>query len=100
MSAAPLRPDLAAIAAMIRGQPGTAVRIQVNRLSSPQPLEFSMKRALVQVDQVIGRQVPNAPIGYLKIRSFGDASSAGAPIGLIAWPSPCHSTIGFCRYRS
>jgi carboxyl-terminal processing protease len=63
------------IAALIRGKPGTSVRIQVNRLNAPQPLEFTMQRAVVQVDQVIGRQVPNAPIGYLKIRSFGDSTT-------------------------
>jgi carboxyl-terminal processing protease len=71
------------IASLIRGQPGTSVRIQVNRLSSAQPLEFTMKRALVQVDQVIGRQVPNAPIGYLKIRSFTDASTVDQVLGIL-----------------
>jgi carboxyl-terminal processing protease len=62
------------VATMIRGQPGTQVRVQVQRINSAQPLEFTMLRALVQVEQVLGRQVPNAPIGYLKIRSFGDSS--------------------------
>ena len=62
------------IATLIRGQPGTTVRINVTRLNAPQPLEFTMKRATVQVEQVIGRQVPSAPIGYLKIRSFSDAT--------------------------
>jgi carboxyl-terminal processing protease len=71
------------IAALIRGQPGTVVRIQVSRLNAPQPLEFTMKRALVQVDQVIGRQVPNAPIGYLKIRSFGDSTTADQVLGIL-----------------
>jgi carboxyl-terminal processing protease len=71
------------IADLIRGQPGTNVRIQVNRLNSPQPLEFTMKRALVQVEQVVGRQVPNAPIGYLKIRSFGDATAVDQVLGIL-----------------
>jgi carboxyl-terminal processing protease len=71
------------IAALIRGQPGTDVRLQVNRLNSPQPLEFTMKRAVVQVDQVIGRQVPNAPIGYLKIRSFGDSATVDQVLGTL-----------------
>ena len=71
------------IASLIRGQPGTQVRIQVNRLGSPQPLEFTMRRAVVQVDQVIGRQVPNAPIGYLKIRSFGDPSTVDQILGIL-----------------
>ncbi|MBV8716799.1 MAG: S41 family peptidase [Chloroflexi bacterium] len=71
------------VAALIRGQPGTSVRIQVTRLNSAQPLEFTMKRATVQVDQVIGRQVPNAPIGYLKIRQFTDASVADNVLGIL-----------------
>jgi carboxyl-terminal processing protease len=71
------------IATLIRGQPGTQVRIQVSRLGSPRPLEFSMRRAVVQVEQVIGRQVPNAPIGYLKIRSFGDPSSVDQILGIL-----------------
>jgi len=71
------------IAAAIRGQPGTNVRLQVARLSSAEPLEFTMKRAIVQVDQVIGRQVPNAPIGYLKIRSFGDSTMVDQVLGVL-----------------
>jgi len=71
------------IATLIRGQPGTQVRIQVQRVNSPQPLEFTMRRAVVQVDQVLGRQVPNAPIGYLKIRSFGDSTMVEQVLGIL-----------------
>jgi carboxyl-terminal processing protease len=71
------------IAQLIRGQPGTQVRVQVRRLNSDQPLEFAMRRALVQVDQVIGRQVPNVPIGYLKIRSFGDLTMVEQVLGIL-----------------
>jgi carboxyl-terminal processing protease len=71
------------IAQLIRGQPGTQVRVSVRRLNAEQPLDFTMKRALVQVDQVIGRQVPNAPIGYLKIRSFGDSSTVDQVLGIL-----------------
>ena len=71
------------IATLIRGAPGTQVRIQVRRLNSAQALEFTMKRALVQVDQVLGRQVPNAPIGYLKIRSFGDSTMVDQVLGIL-----------------
>ncbi len=60
------------IAQLIRGPRGTEVKLQVRRVSSPRPLDFTLRRAQVQVEQVIGRQVPNAPIGYLRIRSFGD----------------------------
>ncbi len=71
------------IAQLIRGQAGTQVRVQVRRLSADQPLEFTMRRAIVQVDQVIGRQVPTVPIGYLKIRSFGDATIADQVVGIL-----------------
>ena len=72
-----------AVANLIRGQPGTNVKLQVTRLSAPQPLEFTMKRATVQVDQVIGRQVPNAPIGYMKIRQFGDPTVVDNVLGIL-----------------
>jgi carboxyl-terminal processing protease len=71
------------VANLIRGQPGTTVSIQVTRLNSPQPLDFTMKRATVQVDQVIGRQVPSAPIGYLKIRQFGDPTVVDNVLGIL-----------------
>jgi carboxyl-terminal processing protease len=71
------------IASLIRGQPGTEVRVQVRRLNSAQPLEFKMRRALVSVDQVLGRQVPNAPIGYLKIRSFSDSTIVEQVLGIL-----------------
>jgi carboxyl-terminal processing protease len=75
--------SVADIANLIRGQPGSQVRVQVRRLSSQQPIEFTMRRALVQVDQVLGRQVPNAPIGYMKIRSFGDSSMVDQVLGIL-----------------
>jgi carboxyl-terminal processing protease len=71
------------IASLIRGQPGTDVRVQIRRVNTAQPLEFTMRRALVQVDQVLGRQVPNAPIGYLKIRSFSDSSIVDQVLGIL-----------------
>ena len=71
------------VASLIRGQPGTTVRIQVTRLNAQAPLDFTMKRATVQVEQVIGRQVPNAPIGYLKIRQFSDPSVVDNVLGIL-----------------
>ncbi len=71
------------VASLIRGQPGTNVKLQVTRLNSAQPLDFTMKRATVQVEQVIGRQVPNVPVGYLKIRQFGDPSVVDNVLGIL-----------------
>lgn len=74
---------VADIADLIRGQVGTQVQIQVRRLSSDQPVDVTLRRAVVQVDQVIGRQVPNTPIGYIKIRSFGDTTTADQVLGIL-----------------
>ncbi len=71
------------IANMIRGPRGTDVRVQVRRLSQSQPLEFTMRRAQVQVEQVIVGQVPSAPIGYLRIRGFTDDSVAQTVLGIL-----------------
>src|SRR5262249_21760016 len=71
------------IATLIRGPRGTDVKVQVRRLSSPEPLEFTMRRAQVQVDQVIGRQVPSAPIGYLRVRSFNDDTVTQQVLGIL-----------------
>jgi carboxyl-terminal processing protease len=71
------------IATLIRGPRGTDVKVQVRRLSSPEPLEFTMRRAQVQVEQVIGRQVPSAPIGYLRVRGFNDDTVTQQVLGIL-----------------
>jgi carboxyl-terminal processing protease len=71
------------IAQLIRGAPRTDVKLQVRRLSSPQPLEFTLQRAQVQVEQVVGRPVPNTPIGYLRVRSFADESIVQQVLGIL-----------------
>jgi carboxyl-terminal processing protease len=85
---------VADVAQLIRGQPGTQVRIKVSRLSSAQPQEYTLRRAQVQVEQIIARQVGNSPIAYLRVRSFQDESVAkqalsilqrGRQIGVRAW---------------
>jgi carboxyl-terminal processing protease len=69
---------VADIAQAIRGQAGTSVKVTVRRVNVDQPVDISLKRATVQVDQVIGRQVPNVPIGYLRIRSFDPTTAQQA----------------------
>lgn len=71
------------IAALIRGPSGTQVKVQVRRLNQPQPLDFRMTRAQVQVETVIGRQVPNAPIGYLRVRNFSDPTVVDQVLGIL-----------------
>lgn len=82
------------VAQLIRGQAGTQVRVRVQRLNTPQPQEYTLRRAQVQVEQVVARQVGNSPIAYLRVRSFQDDSVAqqalsilqrGRQIGVRAW---------------
>jgi carboxyl-terminal processing protease len=71
------------VAQLIRGQVGTQVKVRVQRLNTPQPQEYTLRRAQVQVEQVIARQVGNSPIAYLRVRSFQDDSVAQQALGIL-----------------
>ncbi|HEY3059233.1 MAG TPA: S41 family peptidase [Chloroflexota bacterium] len=71
------------IAQLIRGPARTEVKVRVKRLSAQAPLDYTLRRAQVQVEQVIGRQVPNAPIGYLRIRGFNDDTVVQQVLGIL-----------------
>jgi carboxyl-terminal processing protease len=71
------------IASAIRGPRGTDVKVTVRRLSSPQPIDITMRRAQVQVEQVVVGQAPTAPIGYIRIRGFTDDSVAQTVLGVL-----------------
>jgi carboxyl-terminal processing protease len=71
------------IAQLIRGPRGTEVKVRVKRLSAQAPLDYTLRRAMVQVEQVIGRQVPSAPIGYLRIRGFNDDTVVQQVLGIL-----------------
>jgi carboxyl-terminal processing protease len=71
------------IAQLIRGPRTTEVKVRVKRLSAQAPLDYTLRRAMVQVEQVIGRQVPNAPIGYLRIRGFNDDTVVQQVLGIL-----------------
>ncbi len=79
---------------LIRGPTGTSISIRVKRLDSPQPLDFNLTRAQVQIEPVVAGQITgNAQIGYLRIRSFADDTpdpvgqvlAAGRQQGVKAW---------------
>jgi carboxyl-terminal processing protease len=68
---------------LLRGDPGTNVTLRVRRAGYDEPLEFTVTRALIKIDSVMGdtRQrdgswnylLPGADrIGYVRIVSFGD----------------------------
>jgi carboxyl-terminal processing protease len=54
---------------MLRGEPGSKVRITVERENSPKPIELTMKRAIIKVDSVNYSLLSNE-IGYLRIKAF------------------------------
>ncbi len=54
---------------MLRGEPGSKVRITVERENAPKPIELTMKRAIIKVDSV-NYSLLNNEIGYLRIKAF------------------------------
>jgi len=60
------------IAALIRGPLEGKVHIRVLRPGEPQPLEFDVARAKVDVPDVAWSMLPGLPIAHLAVESFGD----------------------------
>jgi carboxyl-terminal processing protease len=72
---------------LLRGKPGEAVSIRVGRDGQAEPLEFHLVRAVIKTESVLGDVrhndgtwnyfLPgNARIGYVRIRSFGESTTA------------------------
>ncbi|MDR1529274.1 MAG: S41 family peptidase [Burkholderiales bacterium] len=54
---------------MMRGKPGTRVKLTVARKDEPAPLEFNIKREIINVKSVIAKIIePN--YGYIRVRNF------------------------------
>lgn len=53
----------------MRGEPGTSVTLTILRESEPDPLEFNLKRGLVNVASVRHRSLSNQ-IGYIRVSQF------------------------------
>jgi carboxyl-terminal processing protease len=79
LRAGPLNEAIAAI----RGQPGTVVKLGVGRDPLPEPIEFSIVRALVSVHSV-RHEMLEPGIGYLRISQFSDTTGADAEAALLA----------------
>ena len=72
---APRTDRLANAIATIRGEPGTVVKLTIGREAAPQPLEFSIERALVSVHS--GRyEILEPGYGYLRISQFSETTGA------------------------
>src|SRR5207302_11247238 len=56
---------------MVRGEPGTIVKLRVSRQGRPTPLELSIARARVDAPDVSWRMLPGRPIAQIAIESFG-----------------------------
>ena len=63
------------VASKIRGKEGTEVTIQVLRRSTGETLEFTMKRATVEVESVSSRMI-DGEIGYISINGFKENTYA------------------------
>lgn len=59
--------------AEIRGRPGTVVKLGIGREPLPDPLEFSLVRAMVSVHSV-RHEMLEPGIGYLRISQFSDTT--------------------------
>ncbi len=72
---------------MLRGEPGTAVEITVEREGAPAPIEFLLTRQQVQLKNVTYRGFlggPESTIGYLKLERFTRTAGAEVRAGLEA----------------
>jgi carboxyl-terminal processing protease len=57
----------------MRGKEGTTIKIGVLRAGSTEPLEFTLKRARVELHSVRS-ELPEAGIGYLRIAEFSETT--------------------------
>lgn len=69
--------------AEIRGKPGTVVKLGIGRDPLPDPLEFSIERAMVEVHSVRSEMLEPG-IGYLRISQFSDTTGADTEAALLA----------------
>ncbi|PSQ61978.1 MAG: S41 family peptidase, partial [Bacteroidetes bacterium QH_1_61_8] len=57
---------------LLRGEPGTAVEVVVEREGAPAPLRFALTREEIDLDNVTyrGRVGPESDVGYVKLERF------------------------------
>jgi carboxyl-terminal processing protease len=59
------------ITSMVRGAPGTTVKLRIQRKGEPKALDLAIARATVDVPDVTWRLLPGLPIAHIAIESFG-----------------------------
>jgi carboxyl-terminal processing protease len=64
------------IAALVRGQASTVVRLRIAREGIARPLNFDITRAKVDVPDVTWHMLPGTPIAHVAIGNFGEQAHA------------------------
>src|SRR5690606_19036868 len=67
----------------MRGRAGTTVKITIARNSEPEPLEFTLSRAHVQVHSVTS-DLPEPGLGYVKISHFSETTTQDLERALVS----------------
>ncbi|NVO19079.1 MAG: S41 family peptidase [Bacteroidetes bacterium] len=58
------------ISTILKGQPGTSVKLSIERDGEPKPLEFDINREKITVESVPYYGMLNDKVGYIKLTSF------------------------------
>jgi carboxyl-terminal processing protease len=58
----------------MRGKPGTKIRLEVLREGESEPLEITIKRAIIEIKSVRAKSISN-DIGYVRITSFSEQTA-------------------------
>jgi carboxyl-terminal processing protease len=57
----------------MRGKPGTSIKLEVLREGESEPLDFSIKRAVIHIESVRGHQ--EGDVAYVRITSFSEGTA-------------------------
>lgn len=68
---------------MLRGKPGSKVRITVQRLNPNKEIEFELTRAIVKVDSV-AYALLDKNVGYLRLKAFQGNTASDVKNGIMA----------------
>src|SRR5205807_10465970 len=68
--------SLELLISMVQGEPGTTVKLRLSRPGKPEPLDFTITRAKIDIPFVTWRMLPGSPIAHIAIESFGKQTSA------------------------
>lgn len=64
--------DIERAVQLLRGKPGTTVKITVLRKNESKPLEFTLTREIINVPSVDGKLLPDLPVAYISISMFNE----------------------------